>query len=65
MTPSELRASGLIPDGYEILPVEVIRDLIDAGYAAYGPAFGGDTARPNNAARAAENVLTRRKRGNL
>lgn len=52
----------LLPDGYEVLPVEVIRLLVDAGYAAYAPAFGGDEAevkRVRHAARAADNVLAR------
>lgn len=53
-----------MPEGYELLPVEVIETLIDAAYRAYGPAFGGSqqaVSRAYHAARAAENVLNRRK----
>lgn len=61
MNVAEIREH-LLPDGYEVLPVEVIRLLVDAGHAAYAPAFGGDEGeveKVNHAARAAENVLAR------
>ncbi len=53
-----------LPEGYEILPIRVIEILIYAGLSAYAPAFGGSdeaVTDARNAARAARNVLTRRK----
>lgn len=63
MKPSLIR-KWLMPKGYELLPIEVIETLIDAARRAYTPAFGGDeeaVARAYHAARAARNVLARRK----
>lgn len=54
----------LMPKGYELLPIEVIEILSDAGMRGYGPAFGGNqqaVARAYHAARSAQNVLSRRK----
>lgn len=66
MTPKKLRDSGLMPDGYELLPIPVIEDLVEAGYAVYPPAVGGSgdaVHRIVNSAQSANNVLTRyRKR---
>ena len=54
-----------MPSGYELLPIEVIETLIDAANRAYGPAFGGNQQAVSNAlhaARAASNVLNRRRK---
>ena len=66
LTAADLRASGLIPEGYVVLPVSLVEELIRAGFAVYEPAVGGsDEAadRIRNAARAASNVVDRYKRG--
>jgi len=51
-----------LPEGYEVLPIEVIQTLVTAGHAAYGPAitaYGESEDRVGNAAQAAANVLAR------
>ncbi len=58
----------LLPAGYEILPIPVIVELINAGECLYGPAVGGQDSyawdRIKNATRAAENVLARERKRN-
>lgn len=63
MNAARLRESGLIPEGYEVLPVDVIDALIHAGLNAYDCAVGGKgvVEQLHHAATAAQNVLTRRK----
>lgn len=65
MNAARLRRSGLIPEGYEVLPVDVIDALIHAGLNAYDCAVGGKSVvkKLHDAATAAKNVLTRRKTG--
>jgi hypothetical protein len=62
-SPSALRASGLIPKGYELVPIEVLDVLVYAGQNVYATAVGGHTVAKEieQAAQAAYNILSRRK----
>lgn len=62
LSPTDLRAGGFIPEGYELVPMEVLALLIHAGRDPYSLAVGGDTMaqRIRQASRAAENVVNRR-----
>lgn len=63
MSAARLRQSGMIPQGYEVLPVTVIDALIHAGLNAYDCAVGGHLVvdELRHAAVSAQHVLERRK----
>lgn len=63
MTPAEMRERGYIPKGYELVPMEVLALLIEAGRDPYSLAVGGETNAQmiRQAARAAQNLVDRRE----
>jgi hypothetical protein len=51
-----------LPEGYEIVPIEVLQLLVGAGFAAYDTAIYASGMQPEdveNAAQAGENILRR------
>lgn len=64
-TPTALRASGLIPPGYELVPIPVLDALAYAGMNTYDTAVGGREAEKqiNQCANAAYNILKRHPNG--
>jgi hypothetical protein len=60
---SARQARERLEPGYEVLPIEVIELLVQAGFAAYYPALGGANSdlfeRVKRATTAADNVLAR------
>jgi hypothetical protein len=63
MSPAEMRERGYIPKGYELVPMEVLALLIEAGRDPYSLAVGGETNAQmiRQASRAAQNLVDRRQ----
>jgi hypothetical protein len=61
MTPTELRDSGLIPKGYELVPVDLLAMLVWAGEDAYSLAVAPYAKEVKQASNAGKNILGRRQ----
>ena len=61
MTPTELRDSGLIPKGYELVPVNLLAMLVWAGEDAYSLAVAPYADEVKQASNAGKNILSRRQ----
>lgn len=61
MTPTELRDSGLIPKGYELVPVDLLAMLVWAGEDAYSLAVAPYANEVKQASNAGKNILSRRQ----
>lgn len=63
MTATQLRNSGTIPVGYELVPIEILDLLCFAGMHTYSIAVGGDgmQTKIEQAAKALTNIMMRRQ----